>query len=86
MNDEQDSAADRLPLGTVVFMDGEVFRDADNQIVDIPNTWKPGPKWRELTEDMINSVDTYGCDGVIVVGIKEFNALNAVVNEEDDNG
>lgn len=80
---EQDSAADRLPLGTVVFMDGEVFRDADNQIVDIPNTWKPGPKWSELVEDLLESGGPYA--GVIVVGIEEYNALNAAVNEEDDN-
>lgn len=79
---EQDTAADRLPLGTVLFMSEDGFRDANNQIVDASTTWKPGPKWRELVEDVINSEDSSGCDGVTVIGMDEFLALQKAVEDE----
>lgn len=63
IDSEQDCAAE---TGEVVFLTEDGYRDADNALVG-PSEWTPGPNWRDLLRDVVQSEDNTGCDGLTVI-------------------
>ena len=72
---EQDIAADRLSgTGEVVFLHEDGYRDGDGELLG-PSEWTPGPAWKTLLRDVVNSEDDTGCDGLTVIDKESYDNL-----------
>lgn len=79
---EHDLAAERLD--TVVFLnENNEFVDCDS-VVRGNSDWTPGPQWKRLMTNLINSEDDTGCDGLTVVDKGAFDELHEEWNNRDD--
>lgn len=65
IDSEQDCASDRLG-NEVVFLHEDGYRDSEGNLVG-PSEWKPGPKWRDLLGDVVDSESDTGCSGLTVI-------------------
>jgi hypothetical protein len=66
IDSEQDMAVERLGAEAVVFLYEDSYRDGDGKFIS-HSEWKPGPNWRELLSDVVDSEDDTGCDGLTVI-------------------
>jgi hypothetical protein len=80
IDSEQDCAADRLDTGEVVFLHEDGYHDSDGKLVG-PSEWTPGPNWRKIVSDVVDSEDDTGCDGVTVIDKTSFDKLNDAWSE-----
>jgi len=80
IDSEQDCAADRLAPAEVVFLHEDGYRDGDDNLVG-PSEWTPGPNWRKLVRDVVDSEDDTGCDGLTVINKTAFDKLNDAFDE-----
>lgn len=58
----------------VLFLTEEGYQDACGNLV-LGSEWKPGPRWREIVRDVVNSEDDAGCDGVTVIDKVSYDRL-----------
>lgn len=73
IDSEQDSAAER-ESAEVAFLFEDGYRDGDGKLLG-PSEWTPGPQWRKLVSDVVNSEDDTGCDGLTVIDEEAYDNL-----------
>lgn len=74
IDSEQDCAAERLSAGEVVFLHEDGYRDGDGKLLG-PSEWTPGPAWKTLLRDVVNSEDDTGCEGLTVIDKESYDNL-----------
>lgn len=79
IDETQDNAAERGVTG-VMYLYEDGYRDADAKLVG-PSEWVPGPNWRQMIRDVVNSEDDTGCDGLTVIDKDAFDKLDAAFDE-----
>jgi len=74
IDSEQDIAVSRLGADQVVYLHEDGYRDGDGKLLG-PSEWTPGPTWRHLLRDVVDSEDDTGCDGLTVIDKESFDNL-----------
>lgn len=87
IDSEQDMAVER-GVDKVVYLIGEDYLDSEgvhyvdgDGLILEPSRWKPGPNWRKLVRDVVDSADDTGCDGLTAIEVPVFTKLENAFSE-----